>query len=121
MTMGQVLSSVKAVSQSIADIAHTTQEQDAGIAQVSQAMSNLERVTQDNAAMVAHSATAAEGLRHQATRLEQSAAFFKLGGERDVRIADVDEPAAPIAPVAELRPTPALPRSPEHDEEWREF
>jgi len=83
-TMSQVISSVNAVTQSIADIAHTTHEQNAGIAQVSQAMSNLERVTQDNAAMAAHSAASAEGLRKQASRLEQSAAFFKLNSERDV-------------------------------------
>jgi methyl-accepting chemotaxis protein len=125
-TMALVMQSVRGVTQSIADIAHTTQEQNAGIAQVSQAMSNLERVTQDNAAMVAHSAAAAEGLRQQASRLEQSASFFKLNGERDVRYNDT-EPAMdaiparrePVMSVRERPPAPALQQAP--DEEWKEF
>ncbi len=85
--MAQVLQSVNGVTQSIADIAHTTREQNSGIAQVSQAMSNLERVTQDNAAMVARSGR--RGRRQPApTRpsrpLEQSTtSFFGLNSERD--------------------------------------
>jgi methyl-accepting chemotaxis protein len=123
-TMSQMLSSVKAVTQSIADIAHTTQEQDAGVNQVSQAMSNLERVTQDNAAMVAHSAASAEGLRKQASRLEQSAAFFRLNDERDVRVSEVQvaEAQAPerYEPPRE-RPAMAVAKVSSSHEEWEEF
>jgi len=109
-TMSQVLSSVNAVTRSISDIAHTTHEQNAGIAQVSQAMSNLERVTQDNAAMVAHSAASAEGLKQQASRLEQSAAFFRLNAERDVVRFERPAPAAALPGAAASG-----------DEEWKEF
>jgi len=129
-TMAQVLQSVSGVTRSIAEIAHTTQEQNAGIGQVSQAMSNLERVTQDNAAMVAHSATAAEGLRQQAARLEQSAAFFKLNSERDVvhfHFDDVEPEPSPVPqrrePTISLheRPAPPIPKSNAEDEDWKEF
>jgi methyl-accepting chemotaxis protein len=128
-TMARVLQSVNGVTQSISDIAHTTREQNSGIAQVSQAMSNLERVTQDNAAMVAHSAEAAEGLRRQAARLEESASFFKLNAERDVVHMHFDDEPVPEAPepvqkrrepVVSIRPA-ALPAAAGPDEDWKEF
>src|SRR5579862_2767245 len=115
-TMSQMLSSVKAVTQSIADIAHTTQEQDAGVNQVSQAMSNLERVTQDNAAMVAQSAESAEGLRKQASRLEQSAAFFRLGSERDVQVREELAVAAP-----RREPSTSFVPANDRQDDWEEF
>jgi methyl-accepting chemotaxis protein len=128
-TMAQVLQSVNGVTQSIADIAHTTREQNSGIAQVSQAMSNLERVTQDNAAMVAHSAAAAEGLRQQAARLEESASFFKLNSERDVVHLHFDEapetpkpaPRREPAMVLKERPFATLPKAANEGEDWKEF
>ncbi|HEX4780507.1 MAG TPA: methyl-accepting chemotaxis protein [Usitatibacter sp.] len=120
-TMAQVLSGVKAMSLGLADIAHTTEEQSSGIAQVSQAMGNLERVTQDNAAMVAHSAASAEGLRRQASRLEQSAAFFRLAGQLEspgrARASVSEEAAPPRKPVAARR----LEAAPARDAEWEEF
>jgi methyl-accepting chemotaxis protein len=140
-TMSQVVASVSGVTQSIAHIAQATEEQNAGIAQVSQAMNNLETVTQHNASLVAQSATAAEGLRHQASRLQQSAAFFKLDdsdsapkpamlqqerreptmrepapAEETTRVVQREELGAPRAAPAPAPKVAALP-----DEEWEEF
>jgi methyl-accepting chemotaxis protein-1 (serine sensor receptor) len=77
-TMQEVVRSVKRVSDIIGEIATATNEQSSGISQVNTAVLELERVTQQNAALVEESAAASESLKHQATRLAETVAVFKV-------------------------------------------
>ncbi len=124
-TMATVLASVQEVTQSIEHIAHATHEQNAGIGQVNQAMTNLEKVTQHNAALVSRSAAAAEGLRRQASRLQQSAAFFKLGESAAPPPAPApreDDLPSPPLPATDLQPARlASVTESVAEEEWKEF
>jgi methyl-accepting chemotaxis protein len=53
-------------------------EQSDGIGQVNTAVTQLDQMTQQNAALVEQSAAAAESLKDQALRLQQSLAGFRL-------------------------------------------
>jgi methyl-accepting chemotaxis protein-1 (serine sensor receptor) len=77
-TMGDVVDSVRRVSDIIAEISHASQEQRAGIEQVNQAISDMDRVTQQNAALVEESAAAAGAMREQAVGLARLVDVFQL-------------------------------------------
>ncbi len=76
-TMEDIVSQVKRVSSMIAEISLATAEQTNGIMQVSQAVTHLDQITQENATLVEQSATAAESLRVQATRLVEAVGVFR--------------------------------------------
>ncbi|MBB6584449.1 PAS domain-containing methyl-accepting chemotaxis protein [Ralstonia solanacearum] len=76
-TMEDIVSQVKRVSSMIAEISLATAEQTDGIMQVSQAVTHLDQITQENATLVEQSATAAESLRVQATRLVEAVGVFR--------------------------------------------
>ncbi|WP_197338997.1 PAS domain-containing methyl-accepting chemotaxis protein [Ralstonia solanacearum] len=76
-TMDDIVSQVKRVSSMIAEISLATAEQTDGIMQVSQAVNHLDQITQENATLVEQSATAAESLRVQATRLVEAVGVFR--------------------------------------------
>ncbi|UXH77320.1 methyl-accepting chemotaxis protein [Roseateles amylovorans] len=79
-TMGEVVGSVKRVTQMIGEISHTALEQSHGIGQVNQAVAQLDQVTQQNASLVEESAAAAESLKDQAQRLADVVGTFRLSG-----------------------------------------
>ncbi len=98
-TMQEVVRSVKRVSDIIGEIATATNEQSSGISQVNTAVTELERVTQQNAALVEESAAASESLKHQATRLVETVAAFKLAEHSQHTL-----PAAPTTRQANTLP-----------------
>ncbi|HEX5684555.1 MAG TPA: methyl-accepting chemotaxis protein [Ideonella sp.] len=77
-TMDNLVSQVKHVSDLIGEISHSSLEQSGGISQIGLAVTELDQVTQQNAALVEESAAAAESLKHQAGRLTEIVAVFKL-------------------------------------------
>ncbi|WP_259372053.1 methyl-accepting chemotaxis protein [Caldimonas mangrovi] len=77
-TMNDIVSSVRRVSDIIAEISASAVQQDQGIEQVFQAVAELDRMTQQNAALVEESAAAAESLKDQAHRLAHSVGTFKV-------------------------------------------
>jgi methyl-accepting chemotaxis protein len=77
-TMGEVVASVKRVSDIMGEIALAGQEQSAGIAQVNQAIAQMDQVTQQNAALVEEAAAAADSMREQAKQLSSVVGTFKL-------------------------------------------
>jgi methyl-accepting chemotaxis protein len=77
-TMSDIVRQVNHVSQMIAAISSATSEQTSGISQVNAAVSQLDQVTQQNAALVEESAAAAESLQHQASKLVDAVAVFRL-------------------------------------------
>ena len=92
VTMTEVVSSIKRVTDIMGEISAASIEQSAGVSQVGEAISQMDQVTQQNAALVEESAAAAESLKVQAQQLVQAVAVFKL--------AQGTQAAAPV-------PTPA--------------
>ena len=98
-TMGEIVDSVKRVTDIMAEISAASQEQSAGIEQVNQAIAQMDEGTQQNAALVEEAAAAAENLRRQSSALVASVAVFRTG-----------EPQAAAARGAPSRPRPAGPQ-----------
>jgi methyl-accepting chemotaxis protein len=78
-TMGEIVASVRRVTDIIAEISAATAEQSGGIAQVNDAVAKLDQATQQNAALVEEGAAAADSLQGQATRLTEVVSRFHLG------------------------------------------
>jgi methyl-accepting chemotaxis protein len=77
-TMQEIVSSVKRVSDIVAEITAASVEQSAGIDQVNQAVTSMDEVTQQNAALVEEAAAAAESLVDQAVSLTEVVSAFRL-------------------------------------------
>jgi methyl-accepting chemotaxis protein len=99
-TMTEVVTSIKRVTDIMAEISAASTEQSAGVAQVGDAVTEMDKTTQQNAALVEESAAAAESLKNQAQQLVAAVAVFKL--------ADDGRHHAPAAPVA-ARPAASVP------------
>ena len=105
-TMGEIVTSVRRVSDMIGDISAATTEQAKGISKVSQNVSQLDQMTQQNAALVEESMAAAASLRDQAERMTEVVSIFSLpAGPGFVSNPDIATQA--ISPSAK-RPASAL-------------
>ena len=91
-TMGEVVHSIKRVTDIMAEISAASAEQSSGVKQVGDAVSQMDQATQQNAALVEESAAAAESLKGQAQQLVQAVSIFKVAG------ATASKPA-PVAAV----------------------
>ena len=78
VTMTEVVSAIRRVTDIMGEISAASTEQSAGVAQVGQAVSQMDQATQQNAALVEESAAAAESLKGQAQQLVSAVAVFKL-------------------------------------------
>ena len=120
-TMADIVSSVRSVTDIMADIAAASVEQSSGIDQVNKAVNQMDEVTQQNAALVEEAAAAAESLEEQAQTLADTVAQFRLDG-------DIRSPAQPrranlsvvAKPVPRIQAAVAKPSKPV-DDEWEEF
>ena len=86
-TMQEIVSSVKKVSDLIAEIAAASEEQDAGIQQVNTAVTQMDQVVQQNASLVEEAAAATESMKSQAASLLQMVSRFHLGDTQSVSMA----------------------------------
>ncbi|SFV14089.1 methyl-accepting chemotaxis protein [Pseudoduganella namucuonensis] len=84
-TMGEVVASVKRVSDIVAEITLANHEQSDGIEQINVAITQMDNVTQQNAALVEQAAAAAAAMQDQAGALEQVVQQFRIGGEHAPR------------------------------------
>jgi methyl-accepting chemotaxis protein len=64
--MGEIVDSVRRVTDIMAEISAASVEQTAGIEQINQAVVEMDTVTQQNAALVEQAAAAAESMRDEA-------------------------------------------------------
>ncbi len=80
ITMTEVVTSIRRVTDIMGEISAASSEQSAGVSQVGEAVSQMDQVTQQNAALVEESAAAAESLKLQAHQLVATVAVFKLAG-----------------------------------------
>ena len=84
-TMNEIVTSVKRVTDIMAEITAASEEQSSGIEQVNQAITQMDEVTQQNAALVEQASAAARSMEQQATDLASTVAVFVLS--HDARAA----------------------------------
>jgi methyl-accepting chemotaxis protein len=111
-TLEEIVSSVKRVTDIIAEISAASQEQASGIDQVNKAILSMDETTQQNAALVEETTSAAQSMKEQAKALMQQVDVFKVsqaeGHHAPARHAAAhghDKPLAKFAP----RPAGAKP------------
>jgi len=83
-TMNDIVSSIRNVTEIMADISLASADQTAGIERVDQAIEAMNAVTQQNAALVEQSAAAAQSLQDQAQHLEQAVGVFKVNEQNSL-------------------------------------
>jgi methyl-accepting chemotaxis protein-1 (serine sensor receptor) len=79
-TMGEVVRSIKRVSDIVGEISAASGEQSSGVTQIGQAVNQMDHTTQQNAALVEQSAAAAQSLENHAQQLVSAVSVFKLNG-----------------------------------------
>ena len=77
-TMDEIVTAVRRVADTIADVTTTASAQSNGIGQINASVSQLDRMTQQNAALVQQSAAAAASLEQQAQQLAGVVSAFRL-------------------------------------------
>jgi methyl-accepting chemotaxis protein len=93
-TMEEIVTSVKRVTDIMAEISAASREQSNGIDQVNTAVSQMDKITQQNAALVEEAAAAAKSMEEQTEELTGIVAAFQIG-------------TAALAPAHTARATPA--------------
>jgi methyl-accepting chemotaxis protein len=78
ITMTEVVTSIRRVTDIMGEISAASNEQAQGVAQVGEAVTQMDQATQQNAALVEEMAAAASSLKSQAQDLVQTVAVFKL-------------------------------------------
>ncbi len=128
-TLGEIVNSVRKVSDIIAEIAAASSEQSAGIEQVNKAITQLDEVTQQNAALVEEAAAASESMDDQARSLNEMMSFFETGQVEQAVSAPpaVEQTPAPVAQAPKATPklqpkaNISAPVTASDDSEWEEF
>ena len=110
VTMSEVVSSIRRVTDIMGEISAASSEQSAGVSQVGEAVTQMDQTTQQNAALVEEMAAAASSLSNQAQDLVQTVAVFKLSSNYGNSIARTPRAAAaphrPAAPAPARKPAP---------------
>ncbi|MCB1337788.1 MAG: PAS domain-containing protein [Maritimibacter sp.] len=129
-----IVEGVKEISRNVAEIAASSQEQSAGLAEINAAMNQLDQVTQRNAAMFEQTTAASHALTREAEALTATTGRFRTGSAASTS-ADVATPgfasrrdrsgpdAAAAHPAAtrihtSAAPAPVLAAS---EDDWDEF
>ena len=144
-TLEQIVSSVKKVSDIVAEIAAASREQSSGIDQVGRAVMQMDELTQQNAALVEEATAASQSLADQSRDLNQLMERYNIGaGERPgatrrsesagtrhkappaaskTKASKHRSAGARAAPVgtADVAATPPVRKASGDDGEWQEF
>jgi methyl-accepting chemotaxis protein len=100
-TMGEIVGSIKRVTDIMADISAASEEQSIGIEQVNRAITQMDEVTQQNAALVEQASASAHALEDQAAGLVGHVQRFQLNAQYLREEADIAPVACPAtAPKA---------------------
>ncbi len=137
VTIDEVVTSVKHVTDIIAEISAASQEQSSDIEAINRSVIEMDGMTQQNAALVEEAAAAAQSLQDQASELAKVVSIFKLNaGEQrgqikaavaPARRAEVTRLPAKTKPkVAAYKSLPATKAAPKKAaaagaDEWEEF
>ncbi len=128
-TMGEVVASVRRVTDIMHEITAASQEQSSGIEQINHAIVQMDGVTQENAALVEEAAASAETMQNQAATLAQLVSVFRIDGA--LALADqvgasmarrIEAPAAKPGAHPKVKKLAAAPRVPAGgNDDWEEF
>ncbi len=88
-TMEEIVSSVRRVTDIMAEISAASNEQSAGIEQVNQTITQMDETTQQNAALVEEATAAARSMEDQAQMLADAVGRFKLSANDSNAVAEV--------------------------------
>ncbi len=139
VTINQIVSSVKQVTDIISEISHASQNQSADIEGINHSVIDMDGMTQQNAALVEEAAAAAQSLQDQAAELANVVSIFKLNAEASVntaRRAPAPKPRAEVKPLqvavrakpksSSVKSLPAAKPAPakkavSNDQDWEEF
>jgi methyl-accepting chemotaxis protein len=117
-TMGEIVDSVRRVTDIMGEISSASVEQTTGIEQINMAISQMDQVTQQNASLVEEAAAAAESLQEQAGKLSTLVSVFRLGAEaQEAARAPFRHPAAATR-LAAPAPRPAPRKAAMREDEW---
>jgi len=94
-TLQEIVTSVKRVTDIIAEITAASQEQASGIDQVNTSIMHMDQTTQQNAALVEETTAASQSMRAQSQALMKQVKSFKINVSEGQKAA--------MAPVADLR------------------
>ena len=94
-TLNEIVTSVKHVTDIIAEITAASQEQASGIDQVNTSIMQMDQTTQQNAALVEETTAASQSMREQAKALMTQVEAFKITASGAMKMA--------MPPVAEMR------------------
>jgi methyl-accepting chemotaxis protein len=81
--LDEIVPSIQKTSELVQEIAAASQEQSQSVTQIGGAMGQLSKATQQNASASEELAATSEELSGQAEQLQQSVAFFNLGGDEE--------------------------------------
>ena len=107
VTINQIVSSVKHVTEIISEISHASQDQSSDIEGINHSVIDMDGMTQQNAALVEEAAAAAQSLQDQASELAKVVSIFKLSSNSTVNIGKKPATSATVVaaqPAAKARP-----------------
>jgi methyl-accepting chemotaxis protein len=103
--LGDIVTGVKKVTDVMAEIAASSQEQASGVDQVNKAVVSMDEVTQQNAALVEEASAAAQALTEQAGSLAELISRYRIGGDA----AAAAPSSRPVSRPASIRAAPTSP------------
>jgi methyl-accepting chemotaxis protein len=108
-TMGEIVASVRRVTDIMRDIAAASQEQLDGIEHINEAVSQMDQGTQQNAALVEQASAAAVTMQERAAHLSDAVGLFRLSGAAPAGTATASVRAMPRRRTAPKRIAAPLP------------
>lgn len=112
VTMNEVVSSIRRVTDIMGEISAASQEQTTGVAQVGEAVTSIDEATQQNAALVEQMAAAASSLRNQAHELVEAVSVFRLSaGEQSGAGLRMAKPMGAARQAATRKPVATAPKA----------
>ncbi len=124
LTMEEIVTAIKGVTDMMAEITTASAEQSSGIEQVNQAIAQMDDVTQQNAALVEQAAAAAESLEEQAQNLTVTVSGFKVANHPGNLVSFTQAAAAQkkVVPISKNLPVSRKPQLQlAGNDEWEEF
>jgi len=112
VTMTEVVSSIKRVTDLMGEISAASNEQSQGVSQVGEAVMQMDQATQQNAALVEEMAAAASSLKSQAQDLVSTVAVFKLAQDQGGFAVSGHYVAGPASHSQPKQMAPARPAAP---------
>jgi methyl-accepting chemotaxis protein len=106
-TLDEIVSSVKRVTDIIAEITAASQEQASGIDQVNKAIMQMDETTQQNAALVEETTSASQSMKEQAQELMRQVEVFTLAQSQDSQPAHTMARREAARPVTKPLARPA--------------